>query len=115
IGDEKRPARVHHHTFRLLEERRGAAWRGPPGQELRASVDQAVEHAHRAIAVERRQEELAALADDTHLRVGKWRPDLKPRLALRREAGAAGRNAIQPREVVGLAAGVPAAAARQVE
>jgi hypothetical protein len=105
---------VHRRALRLDEERRGAGLGGAAREEVDAAVDQAVYHAHPAIAIERGHEDLAAAAPAAHLGVVERRAVEVARLGRGGEMGTAGLDAVERRQVVELAAAVPPPGARQV-
>jgi len=115
VGDEDIAEAVDGASLRLDQRRLHSRLRRAPREEMHAPIDQPVEDADAAIAVERGDENLLAAAAAAHLRVDERRTVEIAGLRRRGETGAAEGDAIHGSEVVVFAAAVPPPRAREIE
>src|SRR5262249_9989044 len=115
VGDVEVTGRIDRRRLGLPEGRLPAALGRAAREELGPPVDDAIERAHLSLPIEGRHEELAPPARGAYLRVEQRRAVEISVFDVGAQARAARRNPVDRPEIVGLAAGVAPARARQVE
>src|SRR5215831_9261860 len=115
VGDVEVARRVDGRRFGLSQNRPRATLRGAPGKELGAPVDDAVERADLSLAIEGRDEQLAAAPDRADLRVEQRGPVEVAALDVGAQPRTAHRNPVDGPEVVGLPADVTPSGTGQIE